>query len=177
MVIKRSNSVVTPEFQGRKIFDELHLYTDGAARGNPGPAGIGSVITTPQGKVVATISDSIGEATNNYAEYTALIHSLRLVSAFNVDKIRIHSDSELLVQQLKGNYRVKEPSLRSLHQQALSMLRRYRDWRIVFIPRSSNREADRLANAAIDDYLSSHPNTEKPGGKKSDQKQSTLFDS
>ncbi len=177
MITKRSNSVVTPEFQGRKIFDELYLYTDGAARGNPGPAGIGSVITTAQGKVVATISEPIGETTNNYAEYTALVHSLRLISAFNVDKIRIHSDSELLVQQLKGNYRVKEPSLKSLHQQVLSMLGRYRDWQITFLPRSSNREADRLANAAIDAYLSQSQSLRGPSPKKAHQKQPSLFES
>ena len=144
--------MVDPEFQGSKIFGELHVHTDGAARGNPGPAAIGVVITTSDGKEVASFGQYIGEATNNFAEYTALVHALRLLSAFKLDCLRLFSDSDLVVQQLKGNYRVKEPHLKSLYSQVISMLGHYREWRIDHVPRERNQEADGLANQALDDY-------------------------
>ncbi len=144
-------SVVEPAFQAARRFEELHVYVDGAARGNPGPAAIGVVVLTRQGRKVAAFGESIGEATNNYAEYTALIHALRLLSVYEVDRLRIYTDSELMVQQVKGSYRVKEKSLRSLYAQVMSMLARYRDWSIQHIPRDENREADRLANQALDE--------------------------
>lgn len=168
--------MVRPEFQGSKIFDLLYVYTDGAARGNPGPAGIGVVITTRDGKEVASFGEAIGPATNNYAEYTALIHALRLIIAFHVDRLCIFSDSELMVQQLRGDYKVKEASLKSLHQQLLSMLGRYREWRIEYISRNSNREADRLANEAIDRYLKEGKRAQAVRVKEEEPGQPTLFD-
>ncbi len=146
------NSVLDPELQGRLAFDELHVHTDGAARGNPGPASIGVYVTTPKGDVVASFNQYIGETTNNFAEYTALMHALRLVSAFDLESLRLFSDSDLMVQQVKGNYRVKEPHLKSLHSQVTSMLGNFPKWRIDHVPREKNKEADSLANQALDDY-------------------------
>ncbi|WP_287153037.1 ribonuclease HI family protein [Candidatus Solincola tengchongensis] len=147
---KSRKSVVEPAFQGARRFEELHVFIDGAARGNPGPAAIGVVVLTRQGRRVAAFGEAIGEATNNFAEYTALVHALRLLSVYEVDRLRIYADSELVVRQIQGLYRVKERSLRSLHSQVMSMLGRYRDWSIQHIPREENREADRLANQALD---------------------------
>lgn len=149
--------MVEPAFQGAKHFDELHVFIDGAARGNPGPAAIGVVVLTRQGRRVAAFGEAIGEATNNFAEYTALVHALRLLSAYEVDRLRIYADSELVVRQIRGLYRVKERSLRSLHSQVMSMLGRYRDWSIQHVPREENREADRLANRALDEAGGSSP--------------------
>lgn len=148
---KSRKSVVEPTFQGAKRFEELHVFVDGAARGNPGPAAIGVVVLTRQGRKVAAFGEAIGEATNNFAEYTALVHALRLLSVYEVDRLRLYADSELVVQQIKGAYRVKERSLRSLYSQVMSMLARYRDWSIQHIPREENQEADRLANQALDE--------------------------
>lgn len=142
--------MLEPAFQGAKRFEELHVFVDGAARGNPGPAAIGVLVLTRQGREVASFGEVIGEATNNFAEYTALVHALRLLSVFEVDRLRIYTDSELLALQLCGEYRVKERTLRSLYAQVMSMLGRYRDWRIEHIPRERNQEADRLANLALD---------------------------
>ena len=147
---KSRKSVLEPTFQGAKRFEELHVFVDGAARGNPGPAAIGVLVLTRQGREVASFGEAIGEATNNFAEYTALVHALRLLSVFEVDRLRIYTDSELMALQLRGEYRVKEKTLRSLYAQVMSMLGRYRDWRIEHVPRERNQEADRLANLALD---------------------------
>lgn len=148
---KSKRSVVEPTFQGARRFEELHVYVDGAARGNPGPAAIGVLVLTRQGKRVAAFGEAIGETTNNYAEYTALVHALRLLSVFEVDRLRIYTDSELMARQVKGEYRVKEKTLHSPHTQVMSMLRRYKDWDIAHIPREENEEADRLANRALNE--------------------------
>ncbi len=148
---KNKRSVVEPAFQGARRFDELHVYVDGAARGNPGPAAIGVVVLTRQGKRVAAFGETIGETTNNYAEYTALVHALRMLSVFEVDRLRVYTDSELMAKQVKGEYRVREKTLFSPNAQVLSMLRRYREWDIAYIPREENAEADGLANQALDD--------------------------
>ena len=147
-------SVVEPAFQGARRFEELHVFVDGAARGNPGPAAIGVVVLTRQGRKVASFGEAIGEATNNFAEYTALVHALRLLSAYEVDRLRIYTDSELVAQQVQGGYRVREKTLQSLHAQVMNMLTRYRDWSIEHIPRGRNAEADRLANHALNQAAS-----------------------
>ena len=148
---KSKRSIVEPTFQGARRFEELHVYVDGAARGNPGPAAVGVVVLTRHGKRVAAFGETIGVTTNNYAEYTALVHALRLLSVFEVDRLRIYTDSELMAMQVKGNYRVKEKTLRSPYEQVMSMLRSYKDWEIVHIPRERNAEADRLANHALNE--------------------------
>lgn len=140
-----------PPFQGAKRFDELHVRVDGAARGNPGPAAIGVVIETRQGKRVAAFGDVIGETTNNFAEYMALIHALRLLSIFEVDKLRVFTDSQLMACQINGEYQVKDKTLRSLYTQVISMLGRYREYQVINVPREENAEADALANRALDE--------------------------
>lgn len=148
---KMRKSVLESPFQGARHFDELHVYVDGAARGNPGPGGIGVLVLTREGRKVAAFGEAVGEVTNNFAEYMALVHALRLLSVFEVDRVHIYTDSELVASQVKGDYRVKEKMLRSLCTQALSMLRRYREWDVVHIPREKNAEADLLANRAVDE--------------------------
>lgn len=153
---KRGKSVLEPSFQGARRFEELSVYVDGAARGNPGPAGIGVLIKTRDGKRVAAFGEALGEATNNFAEYTSLVHALRVLSVFEVDILHIYTDSELMTLQVKGEYRVKEKALRSLNAQVMSMLNRFREWDINHVPRERNSEADRLANRAIDESSTAH---------------------
>jgi ribonuclease HI len=145
--------VINPSFKGASRFDCLTVYTDGAARGNPGHASIGVVIKDESGREVASFGEYIGTATNNLAEYTALVHALRLLSAFEVGRLRLRVDSDLLARQLRGEYRVKEPHLRVLHAQVSSMLKRYADWSVEHVPREENREADAQANRALDAWL------------------------
>lgn len=171
---KSRKSVVDPAFQGARRFDELHVFIDGAARGNPGPAAIGVVILTRQGRRVAAFGEAIGEATNNFAEYTALVHALRLLSAYEVERLRVYTDSELVVRQIQGLYRVRERSLRSLHSQVMSMLGRYRDWSIQHVPREENREADRLANHALDEAGDQSP-ADAPRFGVTSEEQPSLF--
>jgi len=148
---KSKKSVLEPFFQGAKRFEELHVHVDGAARGNPGPAAIGVVVNTRQGRRVAAFGEAIGEATNNFAEYTALVHALRLLSVFEVDRLRVYTDSELMARQIKGEYKVRDRNLRSLYAQVMYMLDRYRDWDVAHVPREENEEADALANRALDE--------------------------
>lgn len=163
---KGKRSILEPTFQGAKHFDELHVYVDGAARGNPGPAAIGVLVQTRQGKKVASFGEVIGETTNNFAEYMALIHALRLLSVFEVDRLCIYTDSELMASQINGEYRVKEKTLRSLYTQVISMLGRHRQYRIIHIAREDNAQADALANRALNEAVL--PNM----GKRTTNKQS-----
>ncbi|MEW6554712.1 MAG: ribonuclease HI family protein [Actinomycetota bacterium] len=148
---KSKKSVVEAAFQGARRFEELHVFVDGAARGNPGPAAIGVLVLTREDRRVAAFGEAIGQTTNNYAEYTALVHALRLLSVFEVDRLRIYTDSELMAMQVKGEYRVREKTLHSLNAQVMSMLLRYRDWKITHVPRAENAVADELANRALDE--------------------------
>lgn len=132
---------------------ELHLETDGAARGNPGPAGIGIVIRDGKDGVIERIAESIGEATNNVAEYTALLRGLERARRLGATRVRVQSDSELMVRQMQGQYRVKEPHLRRLHAEATRLAASFGSFVIEHVPRERNREADRLANDGIDARL------------------------
>ncbi len=142
------SSAVRDPYRCPIFFRELHVHVDGAAKGNPGPAGIGVVVRTADGEKVAEFAMPIGETTNNYAEYTALVHALRLLSAFQVESVVVFTDSELVSRQLAGEYRVREQSLKSLHFQVRHMLSLYRRWRVKHVGREENREADRLASWA-----------------------------
>jgi ribonuclease HI len=136
------------------------LYTDGAARGNPGPAAIGIVLTDARGKVLQEFGERIGETTNNVAEYRALVRGLTLAAALHADEIEIRTDSELMARQLDGAYRVKSANLKPLHDQARRALAQFASVSIQHIPRAQNRRADALANAALDRATSqSHPLT------------------
>ena len=128
----------------------LIAHTDGGARGNPGPAGYGVVIHDAQGTKVAGLSQYLGHQTNNFAEYQALIGALEYAVEHGPKALKVISDSELLVRQMKGIYKVKEPTLRDLHARA-SQLARQLDWfEIEHVLRGHNKEADQLANDAMD---------------------------
>jgi ribonuclease HI len=131
----------------------LIVACDGAARGNPGPAGVGVHIATPAGETVAEIARGIGIATNNVAEYTAAIHGLERAAELGATDVLLRSDSRLLVEQLAGRFRVKNPTLQRLHAEVRSIARRFRRVDYVHVPREQNREADRLANVGVDAWL------------------------
>jgi ribonuclease HI len=128
----------------------LIIYTDGASRGNPGPASIGGVILTADGREVHTISSRIGHATNNEAEYRAVIAALEAALALGGEEIELRTDSELLERQLSGRYRVKNPRLIPLSNRVKALRNRFKQVRIVHIGRELNRRADALANQALD---------------------------
>lgn len=132
----------------------LRLHVDGASRGNPGEAGFGIHVTTPEGTTVASLYGYLGRATNNVAEYQALLHGLRFALERGAREIEVYSDSELLVRQLAGRYRVKNPGLQPLFRQAGELLARFARSRVSHVPRERNREADALANRAVDERAS-----------------------
>ena len=126
------------------------IYTDGAARGNPGPAAIGVVIKDETGKVVATIAQCLGTTTNNQAEYRAIIAALEKAISLGAHQVIIKSDSELVVKQLNGLYRVKHVALRPLYLEVLRLTGALEGFNISYIPRTQNTAADALANQALD---------------------------
>ncbi len=125
------------------------VYTDGGSRGNPGPAGIGAVITR-DGSQVASISEFLGATTNNVAEYTALIRALEKSLECGIEKVEVRTDSELMVKQMNGEYRVKNEGLKPLFLKAQMLKNRFASFAIVHVRREYNKEADRLANMAMD---------------------------
>ena len=129
------------------------LYTDGAARGNPGPAGAGAVIVNPDGHVVAKIGKFLGDSTNNVAEYMGLILGLKRAKAMGIKELDVFSDSELLVKQLAGEYSVKADHLRPLHDEAKALLGGFASIEVRHIPREENEQADLMSNRAIDERL------------------------
>ena len=133
---------------------EWLLMVDGAARGNPGEAGCGAVIYDETGAVREELCRYLGQTTNNVAEYEALLMGLEAVHRLGVKRVVIQSDSELLVRQLNGQYRVKDEKLRKLYGRAVALLHRLEAYRMIHVPRENNRLADRLANRAIDRALS-----------------------
>lgn len=130
--------------------DDLHLHIDGASRGNPGEAAYGVHVTRPDGTEVARLSGCLGRATNNYAEYQALLHGLRFALDKGARRVSVFSDSELVVKQLDGSYRVRHPGMASLHREARALLSRFQSARVTHVRRALNKEADRLANEALD---------------------------
>jgi len=137
-----------PEGPGAASAHTAHI--DGAARGNPGPASYGVVVRGPGGEVAAELKKYIGRATNNVAEYYALIAALDYAEAHSISALRVHSDSELLVKQMKGSYKVKSADLRPLFERARKMAQRIAHFAIEYVPREQNRRADQLANEALD---------------------------
>ena len=128
----------------------LIAHTDGGARGNPGPAGYGVVIQDAKGNKVAALSKYLGHQTNNFAEYQALIGALEYAVEHGFKALKVISDSELLVRQIKGIYKVKEPTLRDLHARASQLTAQLNWFNIEHVLRGHNREADELANQAMD---------------------------
>ncbi len=129
------------------------IYTDGASRGNPGPASIGAVVYRADGRdlvEVAAISEVIGIDTNNVAEYKAVVAALRAVAEFEPESVLLRADSQLLVRQLKGQYRIKAPNLKPLFSEVSALIRTLGDVELEHVPRERNKVADGLANAALD---------------------------
>jgi ribonuclease HI len=136
-----------------EVRDEIVVYSDGGARGNPGPAAIGAVVTDPATdppEVLATVSEYIGETTNNVAEYRALIAGLEAASAFGARRVRVRADSLLVVQQVQGKWKIKERHLMPLARAVVALLEDYDEVDIQHVPRRENAEADALVNAALD---------------------------
>ena len=127
------------------------IYADGASRGNPGPAAIGAVIKDERGRLIASISQRIGKATNNQAEYRAIITALEEADRLGARQVDIKMDSELVVKQINGEYRVKKATLKPLYQQVKQLLGLLEGFTITHIPRQQNTEADNLANKALRD--------------------------
>ncbi len=126
------------------------IFTDGASRGNPGRAGAGFVIYSVEGEKLREGSYYLGNKTNNQAEYEALIRALETAVDMGIRKIEIRSDSQLLIRQLQGSYRVKSPNIIPLYEKVKSLLENFSDVRLKHIPRELNKEADALANRGID---------------------------
>ena len=126
------------------------LYCDGASRGNPGPAGAGALLYDPGGQLKGQVSRYLGETTNNVAEYQALIFGLQLAREQGATRVQIFADSQLIVEQLRGSYRVKSPHLLPLWRQAKKELQNFEAHAISHVPRAENSLADDLANQGID---------------------------
>jgi ribonuclease H / adenosylcobalamin/alpha-ribazole phosphatase len=129
---------------------KARLSTDGGARGNPGPAAFGYVLETGDGHVLAAHGEAIGRATNNVAEYRGLVAGMEKAAELGVDELEVVSDSELLVKQMQGEYRVKNEALRALWEDASDLERRFRKVRYTAVRRAHNELADRLVNEALD---------------------------
>ena len=127
----------------------LIINTDGVSRGNPGPAAIGAAIKDEEGRLITSISQPIGRATNNEAEYRAIIAALEKAIQLGAKQVEMRSDSELIVRQINGQYRVKKASLQPLYQQVQQLRSRLGGFTITHIPREQNAEADSLANMAL----------------------------
>ena len=129
----------------------LLIHTDGAARGNPGPAGAGAVLRDAStGDVVAEIAEGLGRATNNVAEWTAVRLALEEARRLGATHVDVRMDSELVARQISGLYRVKHPDLKPIHGAVMGLLRSFDGYTVGHIPRELNRDADRLSNVAID---------------------------
>jgi len=129
---------------------ELVIHIDGGSRGNPGPSGFGVHAVDAKGKVVAEHFGFIGQATNNVAEYQALVHAFKLATARGARRLEIRSDSELVVKQMNGVYKVKHPDMLTLWRQASTLRRGFEAAEIKHVRREQNKEADALANRAMD---------------------------
>src|SRR5215813_2517437 len=125
-------------------------HIDGGARGNPGPSGYGAVVQDSSGRKVAELSEYLGHQTNNYAEYQGLLGVLRYAAANAISALKVVSDSELMVRQMKGIYKVKHPELRKLYDEAQGLVRKLGHFEIRHALREHNQDADRLANEAMD---------------------------
>lgn len=129
---------------------KLTVNVDGGARGNPGPAAIGVVVRNDDGAVVEQVGETIGTATNNVAEYRALLRGIELAAAHGADEVELIGDSELIVRQIEGRYKVKHADMKELHSQAKTMLADFDSWSIRHVKRAQNADADELVNEALD---------------------------
>jgi ribonuclease HI len=139
---------VSPDATPRRFL----IHTDGAARGNPGPAGLGAVLQdAATGAVVAELARYLGTRTNNYAEWTAVEDALREALRLGATHVDLRLDSELVARQISGRYRVKHADLKPMHASVMAMLGQLGSYTVAHVPREQNKEADRLSNVAIDE--------------------------
>jgi ribonuclease HI len=150
----------SPGLFSTPAFDGIVAYCDGGSRGNPGPAGFGVYIQDSAGSVLAELSQYLGAHTNNFAEYSALLAALEFAIAKGHKSLRVVSDSELMVKQIKGQYRVNSPELRPLYEEARRRISRLDHFQIQHVLREKNRHADRLANLAMDRGMGRAPSPE-----------------
>jgi len=129
---------------------KLHIYTDGGSRNNPGPAAIGVVIYDKNNKIISEISEYIGEATNNAAEYIALIFGAQEAAKLGAQEVIFYSDSQLVIRQLTGKYKVKDKNIKKFHSIAMNILAAFNNSDFKEIPREKNKHADKLVNRALD---------------------------
>ncbi len=127
----------------------VKIYTDGCSRGNPGPAGIGILIINNDGREIKRISEYIGKATNNIAEYRAILRAVNECESRKIDGVIFFTDSELIVNQLNKSYKVKDEKIKTLYVKLLNKLINFKNWSIKHIPREDNKIADFLANQAL----------------------------
>ena len=128
----------------------VHAYFDGACRGNPGPSSVGYVLVD-DGGIVAEDGKTIGRATNNQAEYAALVRTLEVAADYGFDEVHVRGDSELIVKQVRGEWNTNDPDLREQRVRVRELLMRFDDWQLEHVPREINDRADQLANDALDD--------------------------
>ncbi|HEY8208128.1 MAG TPA: ribonuclease HI family protein [Myxococcaceae bacterium] len=133
--------------------NRIRVYSDGAARGNPGLAGAGAVLVEPNGRVVERLGKFLGVQTNNYAEYMGLLLGLKRAKDLGVQEVEVFADSELMIRQLNGTYQVKSPSLRPLYEEVLELLNQFGRFKLVHVPREMNAMADEMSNRAIDEKM------------------------
>ncbi|RKH00800.1 reverse transcriptase-like protein [Corallococcus sp. CA047B] len=133
--------------------NRVRVYSDGAARGNPGPAGAGAVLMDTQGAVIARLGKFLGHQTNNHAEYMGLLLGLQHARTLGAREVEVYADSELLIRQLDGRYQVKSATLKPLFQEAQKLLKTFSKVKLAHVPRAQNAEADEMSNRAIDERL------------------------
>jgi ribonuclease HI len=129
---------------------KVTVNVDGGARGNPGPAAIGVVVRDADGEIVEAVGETIGPATNNVAEYRALLRGVELAAAHGATELELIGDSELVVRQIEGRYKVKHADMKELHGRAKAALADFDNWSIRHVKRAQNADADRLVNEALD---------------------------
>ena len=147
----------SPREEGTATQDAIVAHVDGGARGNPGPSGYGAYITDANGARLAELSEYLGHQTNNFAEYSGLVAALEWALEHGHKSVKIVSDSELLVKQIKGEYKVKSESLVDKYQEARTLIRKLDSFSIRHVLRHQNKDADRLANAAMDKGMGRSP--------------------
>ena len=129
---------------------KLIVNVDGGARGNPGPAAVGVVVRDESGGILEEVGQKIGAATNNVAEYKALILGIERAKAFGADEVELIGDSELIIKQVQGKYKVKNAGMKPLHAEATEALKSFDNWSVRHVKRELNSDADRLVNEALD---------------------------
>jgi ribonuclease HI len=129
---------------------KLVIHVDGGSRGNPGPAAIAAVLSSPDGDVVAEAKETIGVASNNVAEYKAVLLGLATAKDLGATEVEVVNDSELVQKQVNGLYKVKHPDMKPLHAESLAAFKQFARWQIRSVPRAQNKDADALVNQALD---------------------------